>query len=461
VVDLQERGHMTKAELERLLDGLTRGGFGRPEVDYGNQTVFPNSINKLWPAVADPLEIHRHIASTASGIEPRVYIHVPFCSRKCRYCCYFSVAGTDASAETYVSSIEREFALARSIVPDIGLTKQVYVGGGTPTWLPLPLLRRVFAALTRHLPLVPGASFTVETSPSAATAEKLAFLKESGATVLCLGVQSFDDRVLAACGRDHTRQEAVDAIGRVLAWRFPIFNVDLMYGLPGQTLEDWKDSVKTGIDLGVPEFSLYLLRVNAANRDRVRKQDDYFRVEVEMFEAAALLFEAAGYGRTRPHHWVKKDREDAWNRYRFFAVAEEGLRPMGGTSWGFGPAARSQIGQLLHINHESLTEYAASIARGHLPAARHYTATAEDRVSRFFIGKLGQKGEMSLAEFASTFGDMPADHRETLAALEALGVVKTQGDRVVTTESGALVFDCVERAFYPRSWRERLWGAPK
>ena len=431
-------------------------------MEHGNQTIYPVPFRRYWPAPDRPDRLDLFLGAAPPTASPSVYVHVPFCSRKCRFCIYYSVRDHGGLAEPYVEAVEREFALVGGHLGKGRTTRKVYFGGGTPTVLGSGHLDRVFAALHDAVAFAEdGYAWTVETTPQQVVPEKMRHLAEAGVNVICMGVQSFDDKVLQAIGRDHDAATAVRAVEEAVGHGFDLLNVDLIYGLPEQSLENWEATVRTGIALGIPEFSLYLLRVDSGTA--LAKAEDYFAGEVEKFARAAELFGEHGYIRTRPHHFVHKDHLAAWKRLRSIATPEEGTE--GGEApplaLGFGPSAFGRIGDYFYANTPDLAEYGSKLADDLLPVKRGYALGPEDHAARYLIGRLGQKGELDIADYVARFG-MPSGEVVTALSLFAeLGLVEVggEGEQFTVSESGALFFDCLERACYPRRWRRVLWGA--
>ncbi len=453
---------MDRDKIAQIAEALAKAGHGRPAMEHGNQTIYPVPFRQYWPAPDRPDRIDLFLGALPPEAHPSVYVHVPFCNRKCRFCVYYSVRDPGNLADNYVDSLVKEFALAGGYIGKGRKSSKVYFGGGTPTILSNKQLDRIFLALRDTVSLTEGGyAWTVETSPRQVEAGKLDYLAGSGVNVICMGVQSFDDEVLKAIGRDHDSGTAVRAVEEILGRDFDLLNVDLIYGLPGQSVQNWKATVRQGIELGIPEFSLYLLRVDS--QTALNKGEDYFAREVEMFAIAAELFEAQGYQRTRPHHFVHKDSMEAWTRLRSVATPEEGTGPGESTplALGFGPSAFGRIGDSFYTNTSDLGEYGSKLVDDLLPVESMYALGPEDHAARYLIGRLGQKGELDIAEYVARFG-MPAGELVTaLGLFVELGLLEVgrQGELFAVNDTGALFFDCLERACYPRRWRRVLWGA--
>ncbi len=186
-----------------------------------------------------------------------LYLHIPFCKRKCRYCAFCSV--TEDRYAAYAEKAAADIAYFRAA----GLLEtadSIYIGGGTPGALPLSAWQTLWGALD-GVPLAGGAEFTVETNPESTTAEFLAMLKAHRVERLSVGVQSLNDRELAAIGRLHDGAAALRAIEAAKQRGFSEISADLIYGLPGQTLSSFTDSLTRLLDAGVTHLSCYNLQI--------------------------------------------------------------------------------------------------------------------------------------------------------------------------------------------------------
>ncbi|MBN1575292.1 MAG: radical SAM family heme chaperone HemW [Chitinispirillaceae bacterium] len=163
-----------------------------------------------------------------------LYIHIPFCFSKCRYCDFFSVAGHDDLIDEYLEAVAGEWKLYERNTP-IELTT-VYIGGGTPSFLSIAQWERFGKMLLKQLPCVSGAEWTVECNPESFSAEKASALAAVGVNRLTLGIQTLDDRELRLIGRPHTSRQAMEVLDNPALLRFNSIGIDVMYGLPGQTI---------------------------------------------------------------------------------------------------------------------------------------------------------------------------------------------------------------------------------
>ena len=221
-----------------------------------------------------------------------LYLHVPFCATKCRYCAFYSEPGQTDKMEAFVAAVLKEMQpWASRLAP-----KTIFVGGGTPSLLPAPLLRPLLTGWPRNPELI---EWTVECNPATVSPEKIAVFQEVGVNRISLGVQALDDELLQMLGRIHTAATAVATYRELRSAGFDNLNLDLMFGLPGQTLEQWRDTLCRAIELQPEHFSTYCLSFEEDTEFWKLFQAGHLRhnseQELAMYELTIDTLAAAGY----------------------------------------------------------------------------------------------------------------------------------------------------------------------
>jgi len=177
-----------------------------------------------------------------------LYIHVPFCVRKCRYCGFYSTPYSSSNADAFLSGLKSEATRYQNDFRH-KLFTSIYIGGGTPTVLSPEQFRLLVRTIREHFTIDDGVEFTVEANPNTITHEKLSLMRSEGVNRLSIGVQSFSDEVLQILGRLHTAEQAADAFRVARRAGFENIGVDLIYGIPGQTADHWEDTLDAAIKL--------------------------------------------------------------------------------------------------------------------------------------------------------------------------------------------------------------------
>src|SRR5262249_42798653 len=199
------------------------------------------------------LEVHRQGDAAPRWRWPRAaYVHVPFCAHHCGYCDFAVVTGQDDLIELYLDALATELAMLGRPQP----VETLFLGGGTPTYLNCCQLERLLVAVTRWLPLAPGHEFSVEANPGTLDADKIAVLAEHGVNRVSLGAQSFHPPLLRILERDHEPADVARAVARIKR-RIPQLSLDLIFGVPGQTLGQWNADLQAALALEPDHLSTY------------------------------------------------------------------------------------------------------------------------------------------------------------------------------------------------------------
>ena len=371
-----------------------------------------------------------------------IYLHVPFCSVRCGYCDFNTYTLTElgvdgASVGTFADAALRELAFAVDVLGEVPTVDTVFVGGGTPTMLAAEDLARMLHGIRDGFGLASGAEVTTEANPDSVTPEGLAVLADAGFTRVSLGMQSAVPHVLRTLERTHDPANVERAVAAARAAGLQV-SLDLIYGTPGESLDDWRTSLAAASSLEPDHISAYALVVEEGTKlaAQVRRgqvpapEDDD---EAAKYEIADEHLAAAGYSWYEVSNWAR--REDARCRHNEGYWAD-------GNWWGIGPGAHSHVGGVRWWNVKHPNAYAARVAEGLSPAHGRETLTDEQRYDERVL--LGVRLVDGLP-----IGDLRDDGRLAVAGLIADGLVDAQAalrrQRVVLTRQGRLLADTVVR----------------
>lgn len=306
-----------------------------------------------------------------------VYVHIPFCASRCGYCDFNTYApGEGASRDGYVDAVLAEIDLATRVLDQPPpRVDTVFFGGGTPTLLPPADLARILDRIDKAWGLAPGAEVTTEANPESVDPSSLAALHRAGFTRISLGMQSTAPGVLAVLDRRHTPGRAVEAAREAREAGFEHANLDLIYGTPGETAEDFAGSLAAVIGAGVDHVSAYALIVEDGTRMAARMRrgelpypsDD---VAADRYVAADDALCGAGFEWYEVSNWATS--ADAACRHNL-------LYWTGGDWWGFGPGAHSHVGGVRWWNVKHPNTYAARLAAGVTPGHGREILTGGER----------------------------------------------------------------------------------
>ncbi len=255
-----------------------------------------------------------------------VYVHIPFCASKCDYCAFATWTDRDHLVDAYLTAVETDIATA--VADGMAPASTVFVGGGTPTLVPPGALARVI----RSIPVQSGAEVTVECNPDDVTIEMLDTFRSAGVNRVSLGVQSMSAHVLSALGRTHDISNVERSVAAIRAVEMPSFNLDIIYGASGETLDDWRSTVEGALALDPPHVSAYGLTVEAgtplaAEPSRHPDDDD----QADKYELVDDALASAGLVNYEVSNWSRPGHE---SQHNFLYWRQQNYR-------GFGCAAHS------------------------------------------------------------------------------------------------------------------------
>jgi oxygen-independent coproporphyrinogen-3 oxidase len=300
-----------------------------------------------------------------------LYVHVPFCAAKCSYCAFYSEAGSAAKMEDYVDAVVRELGgFAPQLAP-----RTIFFGGGTPSLLPAPLMRRILEAVGAACAASPPSEWTVECNPSTVSSEKAKLFREFGVNRISMGVQSLDDGLLEKLGRIHSVSAAIGSYEKLRAAGFNNINLDLMFGLPGQTMEQWRGTLRKALELQPEHLSTYCLILeedthywSLLQKGLIKPDEEQ---ELTMYQLAIETLAAAGYRQYEISNFAKPGCECAHN----IAYWE------GKDYIGLGPSACSTVGNQRWQNAPDTDRYIAAMRKGERALAYEEPLTPELRAA--------------------------------------------------------------------------------
>ena len=278
-----------------------------------------------------------------------LYIHVPFCEKRCVYCSFYSTVHGKEERDAFVRTLAKELAFRHNDAP----ISTLYFGGGTPSQLDDEEMEAVFSAIHRHCVLSPHAEITFEAYPDDISQQKVVHLRQLGVNRISLGVQSFDDRRLSFLNRRHTAQQALDAIDILRTKGIENISIDLIFGLPGQQLTDWNKELAQAFELPITHLSAYSLMYEkgtplyyARERGAVKECDE--ETSLSMFQMLCTSAQCAGFEQYEISNFARPGYRSRHNSSYWHGIPYLGL----------GPGAHSYDGKnCRRVNDYSLRRY--------------------------------------------------------------------------------------------------------
>jgi len=444
---------VTEDKICEIIRELEHNNITRSEREFEIPNTYPVSNPYLWKEVDQ--KKHKNIVAVLKkyrNSKTKLYFHVPFCNRKCKYCFYYTIQKKlKITAEKYLDSLKKEIFLIKEItgkrIMNVG---SLYIGGGTPSYLSNDLLSRLFLQINREFPVLSrNYTWTFEVSPDTITKNKLSIIKKGGVNRISMGVECLNSDILRKLGRYVDTYHIMKIISLVLKSDFYL-NTDLIYGLPGQTLEDWKLNIKQITSLRVPEITLYYLRINEKSILR-KKPDDFWMKEVLMLNAANEILKDANYIQMRTHHWVLNEEiyKNLWYKYQYAPVTDQmsDSVKVGGKELGFGPSAISHIKDYVYWNIEDLQRYSKLLNSNILPFDKSFYLPERDKMIRYIINGI-DKMFIDIKRFEKNFkGKLPKDFSKLFNFFKNLGLLTKSERGFILSDMGKLFYDVIEHSF--------------
>ena len=365
-----------------------------------------------------------------------MYVHVPFCVKRCGYCSFNTAPYLEAAVPRFVRAVLAEIdRVARAPwAPDVA-ARTVFLGGGTPSLLPAEDVRALLDRLRARFPLAADAEITVECNPDGLTRARLDGYRAAGVTRISLGVQSLDDRLLPAIDRLHDAADARAAFRLARAAGFDNVSADLMYGLPHLDAETWEATVAEVIAWPPDHLSAYALTLDEGSVWRARGVSGLPGEEAvtaqywELAEGAA----AAGLEHYEISNYARRGRSAAHN-LRYWRRQEY---------LGLGPGAAGFLGDVRYVNVKPVDRYAALLERGQAPLDSHERLTPRQELGERLILGLRLAEGIPAAWLAERVALEPGGLPARLAAWREGGLLVEAGGRVRLSEAGFLVSDAL------------------
>lgn len=366
------------------------------------------------------------------------YVHIPFCTQICYYCDFSKVFIKNQPVDDYLRALIREWELL-----DIKELRTLYIGGGTPTAISAEQLDYLLSNLQKNLDLSKLEEFTIEANPGDLTVDKIEVLKKSAVNRVSLGVQTFDDKHLRQIGRSHNQAQIYESIDSLKAAGFHNISIDLIYALPGQTMDQVKENVRKAIELDIPHLSLYSLILehhtvfmNKMRRGKLNLPTE--DLEAEMFDYIIQELEKNGFEHYEISNFTKPGMESRhnlmyWNNDEYYGV---------------GAGASGYVNGVRYRNRGPIQHYLKAIAEdGHARLHEEHLTKAEMMEEEFFLG-LRKKSGVSIKRFEKKFGLSFADtYGDIVEKLQADGLLVKDPDVIRMTKRGLFLGDNVAEQF--------------
>ncbi|HYO12699.1 MAG TPA: radical SAM family heme chaperone HemW [Thermoanaerobaculia bacterium] len=375
---------------------------------------------------------------------PGLYLHIPFCSAICPYCDFAVLTGGRERRGRFVDHLISEINLWKADAPAFPGIDTIYFGGGTPSALEPGDLARILETVRRNLSVQDDAWVFFEANPEDVTPESIRAWRDLGVRFLSLGIQSFDADALRFLGRRHTPEEARRSVELSRSAGFDTISIDLIYGLPGQTLEDWRRILEDAVALTPDHVSCYQLTIHEGTpfgfrlaRGKMTELPEEAQGELFLFtheflrDAGIPGYEVSNFARSPEHR--SRHNQKYWHHVPYL---------------GLGPSAHSFSGNRRWWNERKINPYEARIDAGERPVAGSEELTSRDLALEAVMLGMRTVDGIDLPRFREHYGvDLLKRNEPLIERLLREGLLRVEGGRLVPTLAGLAVTDSLARAF--------------
>lgn len=371
-----------------------------------------------------------------------LYLHIPFCRQRCDFCAFYLEIYRDARAGAFVDSLRREIRLygAQNLAATHSI-QSIYFGGGTPTTLSPDQIESILTEIRTRFVVIPDAEVSIEAHPATVSEQDLTRLIRVGFNRISFGAESMDDREFVQLGRPGASQDTIRAVGMARAAGFANINLDLMYGLPGQTVETWQRSLERVLQLDPSHISCYALTIEegtklAQNIDRQITAAPDDAQQVEMDETADVFLRQAGYHRYEISNYAKPG----------FLCRHNLLYWTNGEYLGLGPSAQSYVNGIRFGNIADLTAYSSALNENRLPVQAQTELSVPEQLRDAVV--FGLRLVQGIPTDTLEAHALHYGHRETLIGLRAQHLIEEEGTRSRLTAMGRKYADTVAEKLF-------------
>ncbi|HGD1403254.1 TPA: radical SAM family heme chaperone HemW [Streptococcus agalactiae] len=365
------------------------------------------------------------------------YVHIPFCTQICYYCDFSKVFIKNQPVDAYLQALIREF---RSY--DITELRTLYIGGGTPTSISAVQLDYLLTELIRDLNLNTLEEFTIEANPGDLTVDKIEVLQKSAVNRVSLGVQTFNDKHLKRIGRSHNEAQIYSTIDALKTAGFQNISIDLIYALPGQTMDDVRSNVAKALSLNIPHLSLYslILEHHTVFMNKMRRGKLHLPtedLEAEMFEYIISEMERNGFEHYEISNFTKSGFESRHNLMYWDNVEY----------YGVGAGASGYLDGIRYRNRGPIQHYLKGVSEGNARLSEEVLSKNEMMEEELFLG-LRKKEGVSIGKFEQKFGtSFEKRYGQIVQELQSDGLLKENNGFIQMTKKGLFLGDTVAEKF--------------
>ncbi len=360
-----------------------------------------------------------------------LYIHVPFCSSKCNYCDFNSYTGKLNLADDYFNSMKKEIELYTDEMK-YNLIDTIFIGGGTPSCVDYKYISDILSTCRANYNIADDCEISIESNPGTLDIDKLKEYKLIGINRISIGLQAYQSNLLKYLGRRHSPEDFISSVELSKKAGFSNINADVIFGIPGQTMEDWTETLKVLVNLGITHISAYSLKIEEGTKFG------------NMLENGELIAMEDELDREMYHYAIDYLKKNGFNQYELSNFAKSGFECKHNlTYWkcidylGLGAGAHSLLNDLRFSNANSIEDYIKYLEKGEKPVEERFVIDFYDKISEYMFLGLRLAQGVSNSEFQALFNqDMFVKFADSFEELQKNKLIEIDGENVKLTSLG-------------------------
>lgn len=413
------------------------------EKNYAFTFIYPPS-KVLYP-------VNEYIDKTLEITEANLYVHIPYCTGKCTYCYFgcYSISNAPILRQQYVETLCKEMVLLNAKYGKVRILS-IHFGGGTPTTLTNDQIDTVFAMIRECFTVEDGIEITMESSPETLTDSKFACMIKNGVNRLNIGIQTLSNDLLKIINRRHDANTALRGIKTAKAMGINNINVDVMYGLMGQTMEEWLYTLNTVLDMGIQSISTYRLRIHP--KGRMKDDIEFFDEDkaIEMYIAMLDVMNKYGFYQCSSHKFAIKEEMAQKQIVNKRGIGKSNLIAVGMAAYG-------NANNIVYWNERTMEKYIDRIDKGELPVSVGYILDKTEEMAKVCVLGIHNVNGINLVKYKDKFGvDIREVYGDLIDKLVKVGLIEINKTNLKPSKLGMIFADEIATEFYSDNVKKKL-----
>lgn len=425
------------------------------KIQSSDMSIIKNEKNYAFTFIYPPskvlYDLDRNVMNEKKIEEANLYVHIPYCTGRCTYCYFgcYEFKNAPISINSYVEIMCKEMKLLKEKYGKIKLLS-IHFGGGTPTTLSNELIDIVFDNINQNFEVEKGIEITFESSPETLTEDKLKCLVKNGVNRLNIGIQTLNDELLKYINRRHNSQKAIEGINLAKSVGIININVDVMYGLKGQTMSDWTETLHTLLKTGIQSISTYRLRIHPNGKMKSDLVSFDEKKAIEMYLTMLNIMKEYGFYQCSSHKFAIKEEMAQKQIVNKRGLVKNTLVPIGMAAYG-------NVDNVVFWNERTMEKYVERINNGQMAFVKGYILDKYEEMAKSCVLGIHNVDGIDLMKFNKKFGcDIEEVYGELISKLKKEELIIIDGKHLKPSELGMVFADEIATEFYSQKVKDKL-----